>query len=103
MAKFELVIALVNTGFSEVVMSSAREVGARGGTVVHARGTATKEISKKYGIVITPDKEMVMILTSNKITDQVVEAIYKNAGLTTDGQGIVFTLPVDNVAGLKLE
>ena len=62
-----------------------------------------KEISKKYGIVITPDKEMVLILVSNKITDQVVEAIYKNAGLTTDGQGIVFTLPVDNVAGLKLE
>lgn len=103
MAKFELIVALVNTGFSEVVMDSAREAGARGGTVVHARGTASKEISKKYGIVITPDKEMVLILASNKICDAVLENIYKKAGLATDGQGIVFTLPVDNVAGLKLE
>ena len=103
MAKFELVIALVNTGFSEVVMEAAKEAGARGGTVVHARGTAGKDISKKYGIVITPDKEMVMIIVSHKITDNVIQEIYKRAGLATDGQGIVFSLPVDNIAGLKLE
>lgn len=103
MSKFELVIALVNTGFSEVVMEAAKEAGARGGTVVHARGTAGKDISKKYGIVITPDKEMVLILVTHKIADNVVKEIYKRAGLATDGQGIVFTLPVDNIAGLKLE
>ena len=103
MEKFELVIALVNTGFSEVVMEAAKEAGAKGGTVVHARGTAGEDISKKYGIVITPDKEMILILVSAKITDKVIEEIYKKAGLSTDGQGIVFSLPVDNIAGLKLE
>ena len=39
--KFEVIIVLVNSGFADVVMDAAREEGARGGTIVHARGTGT--------------------------------------------------------------
>ena len=101
--KFELIIALVNAGFSELVMDAAREVGARGGTIVHARGTGTKEMAKRYNIVITPDKEMVMILTTIELRDEMLSAIYKAAGLGTDGQGIAFSLPVENVVGVKMD
>jgi nitrogen regulatory protein PII len=103
MAKFELVITLVNTGFADQVMNAAREEGARGGTIVHARGTATKEMEKKYGVIITPDKEMVLILVNSKIKDKVLSAIYKEVGLQTSGQGIAFSLPVEDVVGLKFE
>ena len=103
MDKFELVIALVNTGFTELVMDAAREAGAHGGTVVHARGTGNKEMEKRFGVVVTPDKEMVLILVNKKISDKVLEAIYKQAGLQTKGQGIAFSLPVSDVVGLKLE
>ena len=41
--KYEMILAIVNAGFSETVMEAAKEVGARGGTVIHARGTANKE------------------------------------------------------------
>ena len=103
MDKFELVIALVNTGFTELVMDAAREAGAHGGTVVHARGTGNKEMEKRFGVVVTPDKEMVLILVNKKIGDKVLEAVYKQAGLQTKGQGIAFTLPVSDVVGLKFE
>lgn len=101
--KFSLVVILVNTGFSEVVMSAAREVGARGGTIVHARGTGNKEIYKKFNIVITPDKEMIMIVVTSKIKDAVLSAIYSVAGLNTPGQGIAFTLPIEDVVGMKFD
>ena len=101
--QFELITVIVNEGFSDLVMDAARENGARGGTIAHARGTGTKEIEKKYGIVITPQKEIIYILVSDTISDQVMAAINKAAGSGTKGQGIVFSLPVNNVSGLKFE
>ena len=101
--KYEAIITLVNTGFSDVVMDAARAEGARGGTVINARGTADKNLEKKYGVAITPDRELVLIIVDQAIRDNVLSAIYKAAGLDTDGHGIAFSIPVDEVAGLKFE
>ena len=99
----EVIVVVVNEGHSDRVMDAAREAGARGGTIAHARGSGTKDIEKKYGIVITPSKEMLYILVNENIRDNVMAAINKAAGLDTMGQGIIFSLPVDNVSGLKLD
>lgn len=99
--KYELILCVVNAGFSETVMDAAREEGARGGTVLHARGTASKEAEQYFHITIQPDKELVMILVDIAIKDAVLHAIYRSAGLKAEGQGIAFTLPVSNVVGLS--
>lgn len=39
---YEVIFCIVNAGYSELVMDAAKEVGARGGTVMHAKGTANK-------------------------------------------------------------
>ncbi len=101
MTKHELILCIVNTGFSETVMDAAKDKGARGGTVLHARGTANKEAEEFFHITVQPDKEIVMILVPTKIKDDVLHAIYQSAGLKTDGQGIAFSLPVDHVVGLS--
>ena len=101
--KHEVVVVIVNEGHSDKVMDAARDAGARGGTIAHARGSGTKDIEKKYGIVITPQKEMIYILVNSDIRDQIMSAISKVAGTDTNAQGIVFSLPVSNVSGLKFE
>ena len=98
--KFELIICIVNHGFSEDVMSAARDCGARGGTVINARGTARQEAEAIFNISITPEKEIVFILAAEKIKAKILHAIYQKCGLDTPGQGIAFTLPVDDVVGL---
>lgn len=103
MEKYEVIIVFVNTGFSDIVMDAAREEGVKGGTIVHARGTGTKDMEEKYGIVINPDKEMIMILVEASTKDKVMAAIYKAAGLASSGQGIAFSMPVDDVVGLKFD
>ena len=98
---YEMIVVIVNEGFSDLVMNAARESGARGGTISHARGTGTKEMEKKYGIVITPQKELIFIIVDTQIRDAVMSSINKVAGLETNGQGLIFSLPVSNVSGLK--
>lgn len=96
----ECIVCIVNAGFSDAVMDAAKEFGARGGTVVHARGTASQEAEKFFQITIQPDKEMVMILVPTEIKDDILHALYRAVGLKTPGQGIAFSLPVDGVVGL---
>lgn len=100
MAKHEVIFCIVNTGFSDEVMDAAREFGARGGTVIRARGTANSEAEKLFNIAIQPEKEIVMILVDSKIKDDILHALYRAVGLNTPGQGIAFTMPVDDVVGL---
>ena len=100
MSKYEIILCIVNTGFADTVMSAAKEVGARGGTVIHARGTANKEAEQFFHISIQPDKEIVMILVPSDIKDAVLHALYRDAGLKTAGQGIAFSMPVNDVVGI---
>lgn len=101
MKKHELVFCIVNQGYSEAVMDAAREAGARGGTILHAKGTANAEAEKMFGIAIQPEKEVVMIVVEEDVKGSVLHALYQNAGLKTAGQGIAFTLPIEEVVGLS--
>ncbi len=99
--KYEAILCIVNSGFSEDVMEAARTAGARGGTVIHGRGTASAEAEKMFGISIQPEKEIVIILAQANVRDEILHAIYQKVGLNSPGQGIAFTLPVSSVAGLS--
>lgn len=98
--KFQLVVCIVNSGFSDTVMEAAREAGARGGTKINARGTARQEAEATFGISIHPEKEIVLILANEDIRDAILHAIYKSVGLNSPAQGIAFSLPVDDTVGL---
>ena len=92
--KFELVVCIVNAGYSQNVMDAARQAGARGGSIVRGRGSANPEAEEFFNINVQPDKEVVLILVPAEIKDEIIKTVYKNAGLSTEGVGIVFSLPV---------
>ena len=98
--KYELILVIVNSGYSDEVMNAVRECGALGGTVINARGTARQEAESIFNIQIHPEKEIVMILAEAKIKDSILHAVYQKVGLNSPGQGIAFSLPVDETVGL---
>lgn len=95
-SKKELICCVINNGYSDLVMEAAKKKGARGGTIFHGRGTGSADAEKFFGIKISPDKEIVLIVVEENIKDEVVSSIYEEAGLDTKGQGIIFTLPVED-------
>ncbi len=101
--KHEAIFCIVNAGYSEAVMDTAKAFGAGGGTVIHARGTANSEAEKLYEITVQPEKEIVMILVSSDIKDDILTALYRSVGLNSPGQGIAFSMPVDATVGLADE
>ena len=53
--EYEVIFCIVNSGYGEAVMDAARTVGARGGTIIIARGTASLDAEKIFGITVQPE------------------------------------------------
>ena len=98
----EVVFAIVNSGYAEDVMDIAREQGARGGTILHARGVVREDAAAFFGITLHQDKEILMMVVEKTIRDNVLRAIYKELDMAKKAKGIAFSLPVSDVAGLAL-
>lgn len=96
----EVIFAIVNSGFAEVAMEVARDNGARGGTILNARGVAREETAAFFGITLHAEKEILMMVVEKSIRDNVLNALYKEMGMAKKSQGIAFSLPVSDVAGL---
>ena len=90
----------MDKGNTDVVMDAARGAGASGGTVVKAKGTGA-EIAKFFGVAISEEKEMVYIVAKRESRDDIMHAIMQQAGNGTDAHGVIFSLPVDGVVGIK--
>ena len=99
----EVIFAIVNSGFAEEAMDVAREQGVRGGTILNARGVAKEDAAAFFGITIHAEKEILMMVVEKEIRDQVLDALYKEMGMGKQAQGIAFSLPVSDVAGLVKE
>ena len=98
----EVIFTIVNSGFAEEAMRVAREQGVRGGTILGARGVVREDAAAFFGITIHADKEILMMVVDKNIRDKVLNALYKEMGLGRKSQGIVFSLPVSDVAGLAM-
>ncbi|MDR0472534.1 MAG: hypothetical protein LBH43_02515 [Treponema sp.] len=99
----DLIISVVNQGYSDEFMNTAREAGASGGTVLNARGQAHEGAVKFFGISVQEEKEIILILSPNEKKENIMKAVCEAHGLNSKAHGIVFSLPVDNVMGLSFE
>ena len=97
---YKVINVIVNKGYAEDAMAAARKAGARGGTVLGARGTAKENDAQFFGVKLVPEKEMLMIIAENEKADAVFEAIRALPCFAEKGSGIEFTIPVHDFVQL---
>ncbi len=98
--EFDLIITIINKGWADEIVEAARSAGAEGGTVLYGRGTGVHERKSFFGILIEPEKEVVLTLIRRECTQSVLQAIIKAGQLERPGTGIAFVLDVSQVAGI---
>lgn len=99
---YEIVLAIANEGYTDTVMDAAREAGARGGTVLHGKGTGSKDAAKFFGVSIASEKEVIMIVAKSSEKAAIMKSIINKAGTQTDAGAVVMSLPVSAVAGFGM-
>lgn len=98
--KYDLIVTVVNRGFSERVVKASKEAGAEGGTIFFGRGTGIHETRKLLGIAIEPEKEIVLTAVPKEISERVLQAIMEAAELNQPGTGIAFVIELKKIAGI---
>jgi nitrogen regulatory protein PII len=96
----ELIVAIYERGYTDLVMDAAREAGAAGGTTINAKGTAAGA-QKFFGLTLAVEKEMVFIVSSTEKKKDIMKAIMQKAGMDSKAHALVFSLPVSTTAGFR--
>ena len=97
---YKAIYIIVERGQAEDVIDVANKAGARGGTIVNARGSSNQEIHKLFSIEIEPEKEKVIIIAKSELKDSIVGAVKNYLHIDEPGNGIIFIVDVDEVYGL---
>ncbi len=98
----ELIVVICEKGHTDLVMDAAREAGARGGTVIRAKGTGSQYTDKFFGLSIAQEKELIYIVSTTPKKSEIMKSIMSRAGTATEAHAVVFALPVTETAGLRL-
>ena len=96
----ELIVAIYQKGYTDMVMDAAREAGARGGTAINAKGTVGGA-AKFFGMTLAEEKEMVFIVSTGEQKKEIMKAIMQRAGMDSEAHSLVFSLPVTDSAGFR--
>ena len=98
--KNSLIMITVNQGFTDEVMSTAKEAGARGGTVVRGRWVTMDEIEQMKGLTPREEKEIILIVVPREIRNSVMEAVNTHHGLQSEAGAVICSLGVERMAHL---
>lgn len=95
-----LILVAVNQGHTDDVMDTARQAGARGGTVIRARWAGPDDTSQFYGISIQSEKEIIAIVTETEKRNAIMEIINKKHGLKSEAGAVVSSVGLDHTVRL---
>ncbi len=90
-----LIVISVNEGYSGDVMHIARKAGATGGTVIKGRLAEIEQFAEMGKNGIDGERELLCILAPLKTSKQIMEDVNKEFGLTSEANGIIFSIPTE--------
>jgi len=99
--EYNMILVIVNQGFSEEVMDAARPAGASGGTAFHCRRIGNEDAMRFWSISVQQEREIVLILAKKEDKRPIMQAIAQKCGMQSEAGGMVLSLPVDGVEGIN--
>lgn len=100
-SSYKLITTIVDKGLGEDVMDAAAAAGAKGGTIINARGTGMNAVGVLFNTMeIEPEKEMVIILVRSEIAPAVAESIRIKMDIDSQGKGIILMQDVEGAYGI---
>ncbi|MBT8357098.1 MAG: P-II family nitrogen regulator [Desulfobacterales bacterium] len=98
---YKSIIAMVKPDLTDIVINSAKKVGATGATIIPASGTGAHEAKTFFGLSLDIRTDVVIFLVDDELVEPVLSAIKKAGRFSEPGTGIAFVLAVEQTAGFE--
>ncbi|MDR1450868.1 MAG: transcriptional regulator [Helicobacteraceae bacterium] len=98
--KFSALVAILADEVEERAIKIAKEAGAEGVTIVSARGIGAVEKKIFFGLTHEGSQSMLIFVLERKLSVAVLKSLSKELGLGEHSNGVVFTLPLEHIAGI---
>lgn len=100
---FKLLIVFVEDSKTDAVMEAARQAGATGCTVInHARGEGIKQTKSFFGLTLTTQRDVVLLLVERHMSREILEKIGEVGEFDeTPGTGIAVQIDVEDAVGVR--
>ena len=101
---FSAVHVIVPKEKTKEALLAAREVGARGVTIMEAHGMGLEQVEHLYNRLHddTTDANLMFIIKTKDV-DKIIRSILDRLDITGKGSGLTFAYPVTHIKGLRLK
>ena len=101
--KFAVLVAILAEELEEKAINSAKAAGAGGVTILDARGIGSKEKKSFFGLTYEGSQSVLVFVLEKKLSLSVLKQLTKDLELNKHSKGVVFTLPLEHIAGIDIE
>ncbi len=98
---YKSIIAMVKPDLTDMVVNSAKQIGATGATIIPASGTGAHEAKTFFGLSLDIRTDVVIFLVDGEMVEPVLSAIIEAGRFSEPGTGIAFVLAVEQTAGFE--
>lgn len=99
--RYKVIVAALKPDVTDRVVDAAKACGISGATIVPGRGTGMHEAKTFLGLTLETQTDVVIFLVEEELVQPAMAAMHRAGGLDEHGTGVMFVLPVEEVAGIK--
>ncbi|AQZ94600.1 transcriptional regulator [Halopseudomonas phragmitis] len=98
--KFSVLVAMLAEDLEEQAIASAKAAGAGGVTLLNGRGLGAEQKKSFFGLTYEGSQSVMIFVLEKKLSLRVMKQLVKDLDLKNHTRGVVFTLPIEHIAGI---
>ncbi|MFO7705753.1 MAG: transcriptional regulator [Halopseudomonas sp.] len=98
--KFSVLVAMLAENLEEQALESAKAAGAGGITILNGRGLGAEQKKTFFGLTYEGSQSVLILVLEKKLSLRVMKRLVKDLDLNNHSHGVVFTLPLEHIAGI---
>ncbi|QGT78945.1 transcriptional regulator [Guyparkeria halophila] len=99
--RFSVLVAILAEDMEEKAIEVAKAAGAGGVTLLDARGIGAEEKKTFFGLTYEGSQSVLLFVLERSLSLKVMKALTRELELTEHSRGVVFTLPLEHIAGIE--